>query len=73
MLATDVWPTPTGRESRIYRVGRRSVDLASVKSRVSYIGAELQDKYARYGWDLRVGDLLATGLHRTDLKLRPVS
>lgn len=73
MLATDVWPTPTGRESRIYRLGRRSVDLASVKSRVSYIGAELQDKYARYGWDLRVGDLLATGLHRTDLKLRPVS
>ncbi len=73
LLATDVWPTPTGRESRIYRLGGRILDLASVKPRVSYIGAELQDKYARYGWDPTVTDLLATGLHRTDLLLRPVA
>ena len=34
---------------------------------------ELQDKYARYGWDLAVHDLIATGLHGTDLLLEPAS
>jgi molybdate transport system ATP-binding protein len=73
LLSTDVWPTPTGREARIYSQGRRPVDLIAAKRRIAYVGAELQDKYARYGWDLAVGDLLATGLHRTDLLLRPTT
>jgi molybdate transport system ATP-binding protein len=73
LLAGEVWPTPTGREALVYRVGRRETDPIEAKSRIAYVGAELQDKYARYGWDLPVRDLLATGLHRTDLLLRPVS
>jgi molybdate transport system ATP-binding protein len=73
LIAGDVWPTPTGREQRIYRVGRREVDLIEAKSRIAYLGAELQDKYARYGWDLPVRDLLATGLHRTDLLLATIT
>jgi molybdate transport system ATP-binding protein len=73
LLCTDVWPTPTGREERIYRIGHRRVDLTEAKSRIAYIGAELQDKYTRYGWNLPVQDLLATGLHRTDLLLRPAT
>jgi molybdate transport system ATP-binding protein len=83
LLSGDVWPTPGGPRSprrtrpqaagRWYRVGRRPVDLIEAKSRVAYVGAELQDKYARYGWNLSVRDLVATGLHRTDLLLRPVS
>jgi molybdate transport system ATP-binding protein len=71
LLAADVWPTPTGREKRVYRIGRREVDLIEAKPRIAYLGGELQDKYSRYGWDLRVHDLIATGLHRTDLLLRP--
>ena len=73
LIAGDVWPTPTGRERRNYRDGRRQIDLIEAKSRISYLGAELQDKYTRYGWDLTVRDLLATGVHRTDLLLAPVS
>jgi molybdate transport system ATP-binding protein len=73
LLAADVWPTPTGRAERIYRLGRRKVDVIEAKERIAYIGGELQDKYARYGWDLRVNDLIATGLHGTDLLLRPAS
>ena len=83
LLSGDVWPTP-GKEraarsprahgsGRMYRVGRLPVDLIDAKPRVAYVGAELQDKYARYGWNLRVRDLVATGLHRTDLLLRPVT
>jgi molybdate transport system ATP-binding protein len=73
LLAGDVWPTPTAAGSRTYYLGRQEVDLIEAKSRVAYLGAEMQDKYARYGWDLTVSDLIATGLHRTDLLLSPVT
>ena len=76
-LSGDVWPTagsaassPAGRQ---YRLGRGAVDVIEAKSRVAYIGAEQQDKYARYDWNLRVRDLVATGLHRSDLLLLPVT
>src|SRR6202166_85481 len=74
-LSGDVWPTPDVRRNagRSYRVGRERVDLIEAKRRIAYVGAELQDKYARYGWNLRVRDLVATGLHRTDLLLLPVT
>jgi molybdate transport system ATP-binding protein len=73
LLAGDVWPTPTAAGRRTYRLGRREVDLIEAKSRIAYLGAEMQDKYSRYGWDPSVSDLLATGLHRTDLLLSKVT
>jgi molybdate transport system ATP-binding protein len=73
LIATNVWPTPTGREALIYRAGRAQVDRIEAKRRIAYIGAELQDKYARYAWNPDVRDLLATGLHRTDLLLSTVT
>jgi molybdate transport system ATP-binding protein len=78
LLCGDVWPTPRGSakpagDGRTYRVGRRRLELIDAKRRIAYIGAEQQDKYARYGWNLRVRDLVATGLHGTDLKLLPVT
>jgi molybdate transport system ATP-binding protein len=73
LLAVDVWPTPTAAGRRTYHSGRQEVDLIEAKSRIAYLGAEMQDKYARYGWDLSVSDLIATGLHRTDLLLSPVT
>jgi molybdate transport system ATP-binding protein len=73
LLATDVWPTPTGREARSYRAGGRELDLIAAKQRMAYVGAELQDKYARYDWNPTVADLLATGLQRSDLLRRPVT
>ena len=74
LLSGDVWPTPGGTNSeRSYHAGGRPIDLIDAKPRVAYVGAELQDKYARYGWNLRVRDLVATGLHRTDLLLLPVT
>jgi molybdate transport system ATP-binding protein len=85
LLSGDVWPTPGGPgrprsdrpgpqgEARRYLAGGRQVELIDAKRRVAYLGAEQQDKYARYGWNLRVRDLVATGLHRTDLLLMPVT
>jgi molybdate transport system ATP-binding protein len=77
LLSGDVWPTPRAArstsEGRIYQAGGREIDLIDAKRRIAYVGAEQQDKYARYGWNLRVRDLVATGLHRTDLLLLPVT
>jgi molybdate transport system ATP-binding protein len=70
VLSGDVWPVP-GAGSLTYRVGGRAVDLIEAKSRIAYIGGERQDKYARYGWNLKVRDLIVTGLHRSDLLLQP--
>ncbi len=77
LLSGDVWPTPRGSDKgggggRHYEVGLLPVDLIEAKSRIAYVGAEQQDKYARYGWNLRVRDLVATGLRRTDLLLVPM-
>jgi molybdate transport system ATP-binding protein len=75
LLSGDIWPTPTGSTAavRSYRAGRHALDLIDAKQRVAYLGGERQDKYVRYGWNLRVRDVVATGLHRTDLLLLPVS
>lgn len=73
LIAGDVWPTPTGREELVYRSGGREIHLDQAKRRIAYLGGELQDKYARYGWNPSVQELLATGLHRTDLKLAPIT
>jgi molybdate transport system ATP-binding protein len=73
LLATDLWPTPTGREAHTFRVGGRLIGRIEAKSRIAYLGAESQDKYSRYGWNPAVADLLATGLHQTDLLLKAVS
>jgi molybdate transport system ATP-binding protein len=75
LLSGDIWPTPTRAAiaARSYRAGRQAVDLLDAKQRIAYLGGERQDKYVRYGWNLRVRDVIATGLHRTDLLLSPVT
>ena len=80
LLSGDVWPTPAASSraaspatGEAIERAAAPVDLIDAKRRIAYIGAEQQDKYARYGWNLRVRDLVATGLHRTDLLLLPVT
>jgi molybdate transport system ATP-binding protein len=80
LISGDVWPTPmradaAAREkaARVFRSGRRTIELLEAKRRIAYIGGERQDKYARYDWNLPVRDVVATGLHRTDLLLAPIS
>ena len=78
LLSGDVWPTPAGADTarndgRVYCVRQQEVSLIEAKRRVAYVGAEQQDKYTHYAWNLPVRDLIATGLHRTDLLLLPVT
>ncbi len=74
LLSGDIWPTAarSAATMRSYRAGRSALDLLEAKPRMAYLGGERQDKYVRYGWNLRVRDVVATGLHRTDLLLTPI-
>ena len=74
LLSGDIWPTAARSSAamRSYRAGRSPLDLLEAKPRMAYLGGERQDKYVRYGWNLRVRDVVATGLHRTDLLLTPL-
>lgn len=69
LLSTDLWPTPTGQERRTFRLGRRRIEEAQVKTLIAYLGAESQDKYARLDWNFRVRDILIAGAQGTDIVL----
>ncbi len=70
IIAGSVWPTPTGREARHYRwKGESWRTPQEVQDEIGYVGPERQDKYTRYGWNHTVEQVVATGVHRTDIPL----
>ena len=73
LLSTEIWPTPTAAGWRRYRLGRSTMNEMEVKPLVGYLGAELQDKFARMGWDFPVRDIVAAGLQDTEILLSPVT
>jgi molybdate transport system ATP-binding protein len=74
LIAGSVWPTPTGREVRHYRwKGERSSTPYEIQDEIAYVGAERQDRYTRYGWNYTVAQIVATGIHRSDIPLRVAS
>jgi molybdate transport system ATP-binding protein len=74
LIAGSVWPTPTGREMRHYRWrGELWRTPQEIQDEIGYVGPERQDKYARYGWNHTVEEVVATGAHRTDIPLQPAS
>ncbi|HEX8756936.1 MAG TPA: ATP-binding cassette domain-containing protein [Steroidobacteraceae bacterium] len=74
LVAGSVWPTPTGHEVRQYRWrGELWRTPHEIQDEIGYVGLERQDKYARYGWNHTVEEVVATGVHRTDIPLHPAS
>lgn len=70
LLRGDVWPTPTGRGQRRYRLGREVHEQPlDARGRIAYLGPERQDKYERNDWDLTVREVVGTGLFDTDIPL----
>src|SRR5205823_2626234 len=43
------------------------------KDEIAYLGAERQDKYQRYGWNMPVERIVGTGLYRSDIPLDALS
>jgi molybdate transport system ATP-binding protein len=70
LVAGSVWPTPTGRELRHYRLsGTVYRTPLEVQEEIAYVGPERQDKYERYGWNFTAEQIVGTGLRRTDIPL----
>ncbi|MGO9802053.1 MAG: ATP-binding cassette domain-containing protein [Steroidobacteraceae bacterium] len=74
LIAGTVWPQPATRSVRRYVRGRQQwLTPEGVKEDIAYLGAERQDKYQRYGWNMTVERLVGTGIHRTDIPLEPLT
>ena len=73
LLAGSVWPSPRRSTRRVYVWhGERYDEPRDVADELAYVGAERQDRYEHYDWNLRVRTVVGTGLHRTDLALQPL-
>ena len=65
LLRGDVWPTPTGREQRLYRLDDETHrQPLAARERIAYLGPEAQDKFERYEWNLHVADCRRNRAHR---------
>jgi molybdate transport system ATP-binding protein len=74
VTAGIVWPAPGPRSSLRWRLrDERYHTPYEVKDHIAYLGAERQDKYERHGWDLPVGEVVGTGIHRSDIPLAALS
>lgn len=74
LIAGAVWPEPAAHAVRRYRRGRQHwTTPQEVLDEIAYLGAERQDKYQRYGWDMTVERIVGTGVHRTDIPLAALS
>jgi molybdate transport system ATP-binding protein len=74
LIAGSVWPTPPGREARLYRwKGELWRSPHEIQDEIGYLGPERQDRYTRYGWNHSVVEVVATGVHRTDIPLHSTS
>jgi molybdate transport system ATP-binding protein len=70
ILAGSVWPEPAAKPARLYLSGSESASApAEFRDQIAYLGAERQDRYQRYGWNLPAACIVGTGIHRTDIPL----
>src|SRR5579859_2573099 len=82
IIAGAVWPTVAESEkssavahpSRRYRWRHETfLTPMEVQEEIAYVGPERQDKYERYGWNYTVGEVVGTGLYRTDIPLNTLT
>src|SRR5688500_4395752 len=70
LVAGVVWPKPTDRALRRYRLRGEIADApAGVMEEIAYIGAERQDRYEHYEWNFSAREIVGTGLNRTDIPM----
>jgi len=74
LVAGAVWPAPAAFPVRRYLRGRQHWSTPQeVMDEIAYLGAERQDKYQRYGWNMTAEQIVGTGVHRTDIPLARLS
>jgi molybdate transport system ATP-binding protein len=75
LLRGDIWPTPTGRETRRYhlRDGEVLEQPLLAAERIAYLGPERQDRYVRRESTLDVAQVVLTGYDDSDFPLQPAT
>ena len=74
LVAGLVWPAPAPQAVLHYRLGRQQSTTAfGIKEHIAYLGAERQDKYQRYGWNMAARRIVGTGIYRTDIALDAIT
>jgi molybdate transport system ATP-binding protein len=74
LVSGAVWPRPTSRGLRRYRLRGESFDTpAGVADEIAYVGAERQDRYEHYEWNFLAREVVGTGLQRTDIPMRALT
>src|SRR5690349_5219534 len=71
-ISGAVWPKPDRRPRRYRLLGETFDTPAGVAEEIAYVGAERQDRYEHYEWNFRAREVVGTGLHRTDIPMRPL-
>jgi molybdate transport system ATP-binding protein len=70
LVAGTLWPAPE-RGERLYDFGRgEQRDAVQARSEIVLVGHELQDRYARLGWNFSALDVVLSGVYRTDVPRR---
>jgi molybdate transport system ATP-binding protein len=67
LVAGTRWPAPN-RGTRLYDFGAGAeTDALTARREIATVGPELQDRYARWGWNFKAIDVVLSGLFRTDV------
>lgn len=67
LVAGTLWPAP-GAGTRSYSFdGRLHRDAVEARRRVTLVGPELQDRYAKWGWNFSALDVVLSGVFRQDV------
>ncbi len=70
LVAGTIWPAP-GRGERRYDFGHgTSFDAVQARREIVVASHELQDRYARWGWNFTALDVVLSGVYRTDVPRR---
>src|SRR5688572_22540245 len=70
LIAGAVWPAPE-RGTRRYDFGAgEETDAVRARKEIVLVSHELQDRYARLGWNFTALDVVLSGIYRTDVPRR---
>jgi molybdate transport system ATP-binding protein len=70
LIAGTIWPAPD-RGVRRYDFGRGEVrDAVQARASIVVVSHELQDRYARWGWNFTAHEVVLSGTYRTDVPRR---
>jgi molybdate transport system ATP-binding protein len=70
LLLGTVWPAPERGERRYDFGGGAMQDAVEARREIVVVSHELQDRYARWGWNFTALDVVLSGVFRTDVPRR---